>query len=592
MHEIFKSNRLIFVQLLLALLIFGTIASCSKQEEKAAEGGLDSHLLQYVPAGTPYLFTNPEPFPDDVMDKLEPGIDSMLKAYATVIRTVVNAELEKVDEAGGTDEDEATRMDAVANELTSLMTLDGLRSAGIGRESTMVLYGEGLLPVFRMQLTDSASMEQVISRIEEKAGSKMATGSIGDQSYRFAGDEEGKIILALVDNDLVVSIVPSSHTDELLSSVLGLSKPSRSIEDSGELQQLMEANGFEPYYLLFIDVTRIAATFLDEQSGSNAELLALMEYDASALSDVCKAEIREMAGIVPRIIAGHTEFNTKRLSSNFVIEMRKDIADGLATLVAPVQGLGLTKGGLFSFGMSLDMLAAREFYAARLDAMEADPLECENFAELQAGVAQGRELLKQPIPPIAYTVKGFLAVIDALDGMDIAQQQPPTSVDASFLLSTDNPQGLLAMGTLFSPELAALNLQPDGKPRKLDLPPVSPAVSDAYIAMTDNALAISLGQGGEGRLLKLFDKDFADPAPFMSMFMDAGQYYGFVADSMLLAQSSNPGTPLEVAAAMSDLMRAMEGWFGETTVNVHFTERGVEMPTTLEFVEKEQDPLQ
>ncbi len=582
MTELSKPHRTFFVQVIFAVLIFGGITSCSKSDEKR---GLDNSLLQYVPADTPYVFANPEPLPDDVLDKLEPAIDSMLRAYATVIRTVVDVELEKVGEDGGTGEEDADRMDAVATELESLMTLDGLRSAGVGRGSTMVLYGEGLLPVFRLHLTDSALMEQTISRIEEKADMKMATGTIGKQSYRFVGDEEGTLILALVDNDMVATIVPASHTDELLKSVLGLSKPSKSIADSGELQQLMEANEFEPYSLLSIDVKRIVATFLDEQSGSNAELLAMMQYDASGLSDVCKTEIREMAGIVPRIIAGYTEFNTKRVSSNFIVELRQDIADGLATLVAPVQGLGLTKGGLFSFGISLDMLAAREFYSARLDAMEADPFECENFAELQAGVAQGRELLKQPIPPIAYSVKGFLAVVDALEGMNIRAQQPPTSVDASFLLSIDNPQGLLAMGTLFSPELAALNLQPDGKPRKLELPPVSPAVSEAFIAMTDNALAISLGQGGADRIVELFDKEFADPAPFMSMFMDGGQYYGFVADTMLLAQPDDPETPLEITAAMSNLMRAMEGWFGETSVNVHFTERGVEMPTTVEFAE-------
>ena len=73
----------------------------------------------------------------------------------------------------------------------------------------------------------------------------------------------------------------------------------------------------------------------------------------------------------------------------------------------------------------------------------------------------------------------------------------------------------------------------------------------------------------------------------MSMFMDAGQYYGFVADTMLLAQPDNPETPLEVTAAISNLMRAMEDWFGETSVNVHFTERGVEMPATIEFAKSE-----
>jgi hypothetical protein len=578
MHDLFRPNRLIF-----ALLIFGAATSCSKSDESAAQGGLDSSLLQYVPANTPYVFAHAEPLPDDVLDKLEPGIDSMLRAYATVIRSLVDTELEKLAEAGGSDEEKAANMDAIGNELESLLTIDGLRSVGIGRRSTMVLYGEGLLPVFRMQLTDSKLMEQAISRIEEKAGSKMATASIGEQRYRYAGDEQGQLILALVGNDLVVAMMPSEHSDALMNSVLGLSKPAISLAESGELQEIMTANQFDPYYLLLVDVTRVAATFLEPQSGSNAELLALMQYDSAELSDVCKQEIGELAGIAPRVVAGHTEFTTERLSSNFIVELRQDIATGLQTLVAPVQGLGTTKGGLFSFGMSLDMLAAREFYTARLDAMEADPFECENFAELQAGVAQGRAALNQPIPPIVYSVKGFLAVVDALDGMNIAAQQPPTSVDASILLSIDNPQGLLAMGAMFSPELAALNLQPDGKPRKLDLPPLSPAISEAFIAMTDNALAISVGKGGADRITGLFDQKFANPAPFMSFFMEAGQYYGFVADTMMLAQSANPETPPEIATAMSGLMRAMESWFGATSMNVHFTKRGVEMPATVEF---------
>jgi hypothetical protein len=51
----------------------------------------------------------------------------------------------------------------------------------------------------------------------------------------------------------------------------------------------------------------------------------------------------------------------------------------------------------------------------------------------------------------------------------------------------------------------------------------------------------------------------------------------------MLAQSANPETPPEIATAMSGLMRAMESWFGATSMNVHFTKRGVEMPATVEF---------
>ena len=585
MPQLPKFTRLLTIQLLTILLAFSATTSCSKPAEKQEQAGHSSSLLQFVPADTPYLFANPEPLPDDVLDQLEPRFDEMLKAYAKIIRTVVDAEMEKAEEEGSTEKDEAARMAALGAEFSSLMTIEGLRAAGIGRESTMVFYGDGLLPVLRLRLTDKASMESTISRLEEKAGAKMATAEIGNQSYRYAGDEEGVLVLALIENDLVATLMPANHTEELLKSALGLTKPKKSIADSGELHDIAVENNFQNNYLLLVDATRIAATFLDEQSGSNAELLALMEFDPSTITDVCKAEIRELAAIAPRMIAGYTEFSTEQMSSRLIIELRKDIADGLSTLVAPVQGLGLTKGGLFSFGFSLDVLAARAFYSARLDAMEANPFKCEDLAELQAGVAQGREMLKQPIPPIAYSVKGFLGVVDALEGMDIAAQKPPTSVDASFLISTDNPQGLLAMGSMFSAELAALNLQPDGKPVRVELPPVSPAIKESFVAMTDSSLVISVGEGGADRIVELLDKGFDDPKPFMSMFMDTSEYYSFVADSMLHAQSDDPEqqTPPEVKKAMADLMRAMEGWFGETSVKVNFTERGVEIPSKVEF---------
>jgi len=274
-------------------------------------------------------------------------------------------------------------------------------------------------------------------------------------------------------------------------------------------------------------------------------------------------------------------------SSNFVIELRPDIASGLATLTAPVQGLGLTTGGLFSFGTSIDLVAARAFYSARLDAMEADPYECEELAELQAGAAQGRELLKQPILPIFYSVKGFLAVVDAMNGMDIAKQQPPTSIDASFLLQTDNPQGLVAMGALFNADLAAIDLQPNGEPKKIQLPPMSPALEEAHIAMTDSALVISIGEGGEDRIIELLKKEYVEPPPFMSIFMDADKYYGIVSDSMELTQSNDDETSPEVTAAISELNRTMQGWFGEFSVSVNFTDRGVEMPTTVNIADEE-----
>src|SRR5690606_38192301 len=141
--------------------------------------------------------------------------------------------------------------------------------------------------------------------------------------------------------------------------------PDNSIADTGELGALAKKYGFTPYGLGLVDVRRIAGTFLDKPSGVNESLLALMEHDHSELSDVCRDEIRQVAALVPRLVTGYTEMTAERIRSNSVFELRSDIAAGLQTITAPVPGLGQPHGGLFSFGVSFDLLALRDFYAAR-----------------------------------------------------------------------------------------------------------------------------------------------------------------------------------------------------------------------------------
>ena len=560
--------RMILALCLLSIVTFGCNGSPDESEQASA-----SNLLRYVPADTPYIFAMIEPLPDDVADKFEPKLELLLAAYRGLLQTIVKL---------GEDEDEFPEEATEAlNELAGLLSVDGLRGAGIDRDTTMVMYGSGLLPVLRMKVTDGDLLEATIARIEEKANNSLSVATVAGQSYRFAGDEKAQLVMAVFGDEFVLSIVPTNLSEELLKAVLGLTLPDTSIADTGELQKIIDDNGYVHHSVGLIDVGRIVATFLDDQSGVNAELLALMDYDGSELDDVCRAEIREMAGIVPRIITGYTEMSVDQFTSNTVVEIRSDIAAGLAALTAPVPGLGSEQGGLAAFGMSIDLLAARDFYAARLDAMEADPYECELFAELQNGVAQGREALNQPLPPIVYGFKGFLAVVEDIDGMDLANDQPPTSVDARLLIAADNAAGLLAMGAMFSPEIAALDIQSDGEPVRFESPQLNGVVDAAYVAMTDDALAISVGQGTEARLADMLSADISSPHPFASMEMDAKRYYNLMAETMVLEEDDEDPTPPELKESIANLMTVVGDMFSRMTFQVNFTERGVEIPSTV-----------
>ena len=228
----------------------------------------------------------------------------------------------------------------------------------------------------------------------------------------------------------------------------------------------------------------------------------------------------------------------------------------------------------------LDFKAVRSFVEARLTAMEADPYECELFSEVQAGLGQIRESLNQPLPPMVYDFKGIIAIIDDIEGLDIATQTPPTSVDGSFLLAMDNAQGLVAMGAMFSPELAALDLQPGGDPVALDLPELQAMGISAFAALTDDAVAISVGEASESEVQGMLDAEGSTPPPFMSFSIDAARYYSFMGEAIAAGEVDEAEASPEMQAALNELMQSIAEMYDRMSADILFTENGIEMHMT------------
>ncbi len=564
---------------------FMLLAACSKTaEEPESVSPLSdtAGLLRYVPADTPYLFAALAPAPDDFMDKMEPKIDQLLTTYRAILQEIVKSESQDVAEENRDPEREA-RIEGVVEELTTLLSVDGLRSVGLTRDSTTVLYGNGLLPVLRISLSDTALLDDAISRIESRAGYELPVGDIAGKAYRYVDADKVRVIVATLDSQLVVTVMPAGFDDARLQQLLGLTLPGKNLAESGILQAIAEEYDYLPEYIGFISTERLVDTFLDEPTGLNTELLALLNYDASVLSDVCKAEFRSMAAVMPRVITGYEEITVDRIKSSLVIELRQDIATGLATIPAAVPGLGTIYDGLLSFGMSMNLKAAREFYETRLDALEAEPYECEQLADFQQGIAAGRAALNQPLPPIVYDFRGFLAVVKDLQGFDIHRQAPPELIDASFLLAIDNAPALLALGQMASPELAAMTIEPNGEPQKIELPVAQAGIDSAWIALTDTLLAVSLSEDGETALPVLLRSESASPPPFVSVGLDAARYYAMLGEA--LAQSEDEELSEELQAAIAELLVAAGDFYSRLAVDVRFTARGIEMDVDMMLAE-------
>jgi hypothetical protein len=566
---------------LVFLMIVGlSISACSKDSDESAGSALTAAdgLLKYVPADTPYVLAMPTALPDDVLDKMEPQTDMMLQMYPDLLEGILRSAIE-TREADGQESDQLENLMPLLDELDSLLSIEGLRAAGIDRDSRFVMYGAGVVPVIRTTLSDGDLLEAAIVKLEESTATKMSVATIDNHEYRYAGDEKGRVIVAIIDNELVISLVPTELSEELLKTVLGLTLPDQNIAQSGSLKNVADKYSFKDYFVGYIDIQQVASIFLDDQTGVNAELLSMLEFDGTQISDVCKSEMRSMAGVMPRIVAGYTDVSTEEISSKAVFELRDDLAAGVATMTGPVPGLGSDQGGIFSLGMSTDLMAAREFYSGRLDAMEANPYECEDLAEFKDGIAAGREMLNQPLPPIVYGFKGFLAVVEDIEGLNLQNEIPPTSIDMRLLVSMDNVEGLIAMGAMFSPELASLNIEPNGEPVKVEMGQLAAMGQTVHVAMTDDAIAVSVGEGTEARLGEMLQADINDPAPFVAFEMDAARYYSFVSDAMM--SGGDTDSMPEIRDATQAMLDAVSKTVSRMSLAIDFNEHGIELDSTV-----------
>ena len=544
-------------------------------------------ILQYIPADTPYVMAFTKPFPDDLMDKIEPSVDKVLAAYQRMMRYQMSEQLVALasQEDGA---ERAEKLQAVMDDVLGLMSVEGLRGAGLGRDSIIAIYGDGILPVIRIGATDIDAFEAAIQELESKGDEALLPGEVSGKAYRYRDFEKLRLVVATFGKDAVVAMVPAAISEERLAQTLGIKKPRKSIVSSKELSRISKEYGFTEHSVGLIDVERIAATFTGDPTGRNAAFLEAIGMDADSLTAECRVEISEMASVAPRIVVGYTRVDTEVIDSEMIVELREDIASGLTTLPAAVPGLGTDRGGLFSLGFSLDLLAARSFYESRLDALEADPFECAHFAEANESAAKGREALAQPVPPVVYSFRGFLANVTNIEGLDMATKKPPESIDASMLIAIENAQDLVTMAAMMSPEVAALNLVADGKAKALNLPQLADLAEQAFAALSEGALSIALGDGAEGEAEALLSADVSDTMPFASFSMDAEKYYEFVGEAVMETDDADAeGEPMPEAmrVAMRDAMVSSGEIYERMAVNVHLTQRGVEVSSRLSLAD-------
>jgi hypothetical protein len=146
------------------------------------------------------------------------------------------------------------------------------------------------------------------------------------------------------------------------------------------------------------------------------------------------------------------------------------------------------------------------------------------------------------------------------------------------------------MAAMFSPELAEMNLLPDGKAREVILPESADVPMDAFAALSTNALAVTVGTEAGDRAEDMLSANGSESRPFMSFAMDTKRYNELVGQMMMiddddeLEEGEEPLSE-EMRAALRDAVLSSGSLYERMLIDMHLTTRGIEVGSRISLAE-------
>ena len=557
------------------------LSACGKDAGDAGQS-----LLAYVPADTPYVVANLEPFDAELRKAWikASGGKQLFALYRSMLGNFA---------AVADDEDERKAMKflgAVLDEFEPMVDPEQRTPLGMAEEAEVALYGYGLLPVMRLRLADPAAFEQVIARLEQSLGSAMTSDEVGGYKLRRQVIDEVVIYLAVIGDQAVFALIPSAEDQAIREQVLGLQMPEQSMADSGKLEQLATQYGLQRNAGVgLVDTVALVGALLNPTRPGDRALLNLGEKDAPTadLDATCQAEVNEISALVPRLVMGAKHMDAERMDAFSIFEMAPETAQRWAAVSAPQPGAKAPKDGWVWFGFGIDPVKTGTALRGLADLVAADPFQCEHLTDLNDAMAQ----MKEGLNPMAIGMAAnFTGVFVNLDKIVLDDQQNPISGEGVVAISSPAPAALwaLAKGQLEMLESLDIGVDKGVVAVPTDLFPMP---LPAKALMTERSLALAVGDIDDARVEAIAAVDPQAEQPIFRYGLTGrfySEFYGDLMERAMLeaALDDDDGEAMakmnqtqreQFAKDMRELMRIAGETIDYMDTQILFTEGGLEM---------------
>lgn len=549
---------------LVALACGGPAKSAGGPEGKH---GADREFLGRVPSDTPYVIASLEPMP---LEYLQRELFANADLYEKLISRLSALRDDPAYATFGTQERLLFELFA---ELEGKLSVQGLASVGIDVRSRFVIYGLGLIPVVRYQLGDPDKFRGALKRILSRSKLTVPTDTHAGVEFWKIEEGDGVIVAGIVGRDFVATFAPRGAFDRVLPMVIGDRLPEQSLADTGDLNELAAEYKFSNYSVGYLDLVRLAETFVGAGSPVANRITEAMGIRMS--HPACQKEIPALVAAVPRVVFGTYEIGDRNASGALVLEMRRDVAAAFEGMRSSVPGLsdgGVGQTARVSFGVGIDVAALLSFASETLEGLAKTRYQCPELSFASTYALQ----MKQSVDAIAAspfgTMRGANVILEEL----VMTEGRPSKVEAVAFLGSNEPMAMIGfaasqLGVKF-PLIRA-----GDAPVRLPIPGFGAGIlGDVFVAASDTALGVSIGTSSTGRLTELLAAVPAANPPLAFSRMDPS----FIAEMQTVTGADEHFEVQQADPELAEILRAIDraeyAHMESMTISAHITERGIE----------------
>ncbi len=564
-------------KLLIVLFLVPLLAGCGRDSDTDAPetaaapptpetvaDPADHALFERIDADTAMIYANLLTLPDEISDMVW-----------NMVGALYEGQEEAMAEAADLLVGRSPLLAAMFRDIGTVRSAEDFEARGLASNDLWAMHMISVYPVAHFRLVDGEAFEAWLNRLAEEAETEWPERVIDGE--RLIWSDMGGFGIALHNDGEIATLGLVADDDLLLRRIANLDQPASAFQPR-DLQSFNQARGLTAYGSGFFEFQRFFSRLLDDSDEQSAPLREAMDMHRAAADAACDRELEALFAQIPRLSFGMPGLSMQEISMLMRIETHGDLGQRLAPIADTPVGLDVSNPRLLSAGLALNLIAARDFGRELVGGWVENPPQCALFEGVRENASDWQLALNRPIPPFITGMHGLRVDLERF--RMVGSATGVEDVSGTMTLFMRNPQMLLGMAQMFSPELAALELQAGGDPQALPAEMTEQFGGiPAWVALGEQALGMAVGDGQKDRLQASMQPGEADNAVF-AYSINVPAYASMLDELAAIMASDSDDNGVELDFNFLGMMLDQQE---ESQVSIRLHEQGIDIISTSLF---------